>query len=898
MGRYVYHFEPGAAEGRAQMRDLLGVKGANLAEMARMGLNIPPGMTITTEACSHFLDHGEFPPGLRMEIEEGLGQLQSATRRVWGDGARPLLLSARSGAAKSMPGMMETVLNLGLTGSVMRRWMAEGEDPWFVHNCRRRLIQMYARVVYGIDDGLMEACCRRVGQETGPSKDSAAALEEAKVDALHRLVLREAKTTVPDDADEQLWGAVEAIFRSWNAPRVREHRRLHDIDAGGGTAVTLMTMVFGNRDDRSCSGIGFTRHPITGSRRSYGEYLPRRQGDAVAEGRKTPGSVRRGPLLAPGIPSLEESMPGVCAELVETFYRLERHLRAVQEVEFTVESGRLWLLQTRQAICTGPAAVRIALDMVDEGMLEDEEALLRVDPSRHIPDLLGRRLDADADRSHLLVRAVGASPGAARGRLVTKTAEAVERARRGESVVLLQSKTKVSDVDSLRLVQAIVTTEGGMTAHLAEVSRKLGLPCVCGAAEVEIAEDGSGITIGGRFIPRGQMVTVDGTRGEVYAERLPLVEGVKVDKRLERFLELADRFRRMDVRVAADELDEMEEGLAQGADGVGLCRSEVMIGGEERRLMAMRRVLLSGDEDEQQEALEELLHLHRHDLAQIVRFADGRPVTVRLMDAPLGDFLPGDDQALERTSAELEVELAEVERRCRAFMEDEPGLGLRGVRMGLVYPELYAMQVQALVEACRMVVDEGVVPTAEILIPRVASAREAEEVADLVEATMARHLHGATSRINIDVGVVVQLPRAAFRCAEIARVADFVIFDHAELTRWSWGMAREEAGRYLPMYLERGLVDADPFATIDRRGVGELIRRAIADGRRIYRDLVVGVEVGDNGGTAAIHDYEALEVDSLTVAPSQVVATRLAAAQAYVVYERARRRRQRRGLEE
>ncbi len=883
MGRYVYYFEPGDADGSAAMKRFLGAKGAGLAEMARLGLSVPPGLTIATEACTHFLRHEKHVAGLKSEVCDAIARIEAFTETGWGHGQLPLLLSVRASAPAPMYGAMGTVLNLGMNAEVTAALARHSGDEEFAFSCRRRMIQNYARVVFGITDPQWQI----------PLEERELSTQEWKtvIAEMEKTLRSQTGASIPDDPDEQLWHTIEAIFRSWNSSKVQAHRRLHGIGSASGTGVTLMAMVFGNRDSQSASGVAFTRNPTTGEDASYGEFLPSAQGEDVAIGRHSPQPMRSTDEEELKGRSLQELFPSVYHELRDVLQRLEVHFRHMLEVEFVIESGRLWLLQTRNAVVTGRAAVRTALDMVDEQLIDKEEAVLRVDPIRHVPDLLVQRVNRSEDCPPVAFRGKPASPGVAVGRVVTSMGEANARKRRGESVVLVQSSMDLKDVDTLRFVDAIVLTSGGLTTHAVQIIRQLDLPCVCGVQTIEFADDGSGIYSGNRHIPRGELVTVDGTSGEIFIGAVPLVDGPHDDADLVRFIDIADRFRRMDVRVTAESLDEIEYDLGVGADGIGLWRTENSIVADRDRMMAIRRALLFGDQQTNEEAMHQLLRFHRRDVARLLRAANGRPVTVRLLDAPLSQFLPDDDPDLTETAQALKMEIDEVRRRVDALRESESMVGLRGGRLAIVQPSIYAMQVRAVVEAARIVVDDGIVPVVEILIPRVAAGGEANWIVDEVQATIAEHLHGATEQITFEIGAVIQLPRAALVCDEIAHNLDFIVLATRELTRFSWGMSPAGSGRFMRPYVQKGLISHDPFQSLDQYGVGELVRIAIERGRIGGGELVVGVVDGHASDPRSVRFFESLDVDQLTVDPGEVAATKIAAAQAYIGYERILRKR-------
>lgn len=888
MGRYVYYFSPGNAEGTAAMKELLGAKGAGLAEMARLGLPVPPGMTVSTEACSYFLEKGTMPAGLRQNITEGIAEIEALTGRGWGDADAPLLLSVRGGGLESVPGMMDTVLNVGLNEKTLEGLISQSGNRRFAYDCWRRFIQMYAVVVHGLSPEMMEAPIGAALVRADVNREAELSARDWKdvIDELQRLLFDEAGVEIPDDPTEQLWSVIEAIYRTWDSGSAVAYRRMHEMNPTAGTGINIMTMVFGNLDEKSASGVAFTRNPATGEPGHYGEYLPCAQGEDVVGTDFTPHPLQRPDDDVDGVESLQEAMPHIYAQLCRNFESLEAHYRDMLDIEFTVESGKLWILEIRRGMRTGQAAVRVALDLIKEGLIDPDEAVMRVDPQHHVPEFLGMNIDPRIQRPAAMIYGLAASSGAVVGRLVTSTAEALARSRRGESVVLVRQRTTSEDLAGLQASSAVITSTGGLSSHAAAQARRLGMPCICGARDLSIAADGSGITAGDHFIARGEILTVDGTAGEAYIDELPLVEGGE-DPRLQRFLEICDRHRRLEVRVNADTVDEVRRGINLGAEGVGLCRTEQILLCDEDRLMTMRRAILDGGQGQSAGAFDELLHFHRHDAAQILRALAGRPVTMRLLDPPLSRFLPTDEISLVRTAANMEIERDEVIRRVEALGESHPMMGLRGCRLGLVQPALYQMQVQAIVEAMRMVIDDGISPVVEILIPMVSGVEELRRVVESIEETIWEHLHGAYEMITLDIGAMIQLPRAALLAEDMARFVDFICFDTDELTQLTWGMSREDSRRFMSTYVEQQLLAHDPFEVLDRVGVGELLRTATFRGRRVDEGLTIGVYGGHAREARSVRFFESLDIDYLTVAPQDVPAARVAAARAFVAHERA-----------
>ena len=849
MARYVYRFAQGMADGTATMHELLGAKGAGLAEMARLGLPVPAGFTVSTEACARYLEQRQMPQELYAEVKEGLAHIQSYTARAWKDAKNPLLVSIRVGGPAALPGMSQTILNIGLDQVAARALVKAGDDEEFVRRARGQFHHLYRQVVYG---GI--------------------------------------ELPIPDDPEDQLWEAIKACFASWEAPQMQGYRRLHDQSTGPGTAVTVMAMVFGDRDDQSASGVCFTRHPATGQDRLYGEYLPRRQGIDVVAAAASPHPLCPDDRLSASEPCLAEAMPAIFEQLKAAARQLESHYREMQEIEFTIESGRLWLLQSRRATRTGPAAVKVTLDMLDEELIDDEEAVLKVDPIHHVPELSTPRIDPALDDEEPLFEGIASSPGAATGRLVIGVAEAVSMARRGEPVVLLRRMTSADDVEGIEAADALVTTEGGLTAHAAEVAREISLPCVSGARQVHLAEDASGIYVGDHFFARGAMLTVDGSTGRVYEGSRPLItDRTHGDERYAQFFDFVDRHRRMDIRLDITSMDQVGRQMDLSVDGVGMAHLDRLLLNDDQQTMAMRQVLLSADEESVDQAMGQLLQRQRHDAVQILRAARGLPVSFALMDAPLQEFLPQSQASRELTASTLDLDPDALIRQIHALRESHPLLGLRGSRLAIVQPSLYAMQIQAVVEATRAVVDEGITPLVGLLLPRIADPGELSRLVGEVQETVGRHLHGTRERLRIDVGASIHLPRAAMMADEIAKEVDYLLVATGDLTALTWGMTPENSPRFMTTYLADRLVAHDPFQSLDRPGVGELLRMTISRGRHANPDLIVGVDAAHGADPRSIRFFESIDVDFLTVHPDDVQATRLAAAQAYVRYERALR---------
>ncbi len=882
MAKWVYRFGGGGAEGSAEMRRLLGGKGANLAEMASLGLPVPPGFTITTEVCAWFYAHDRsYPPGLEDEVREALAGVEELTGMRFGDPERPLLVSVRSGAPVSMPGMMDTVLNLGLNDVTVEGLARASGDRRFAFDSYRRFIQMYGDVVLGIDHYLFEDALEDLKKEHGCRFDTdldAAALEEL-VRIYKRIVEKEKGAPFPQDPEEQLWGAIGAVFASWMVPRAVTYRRLHDIPSDMGTAVNVQAMVFGNMGEDCATGVAFTRNPSTGEKQYYGEFLINAQGEDVVAGIRTPQPLTEAMARANGVPgtSLEVLMPETFAELVEVFDRLERHYRDMQDVEFTVQKKKLYILQTRTGKRTAQAALRIAVDMADEGLIGREEAILRVDPAS-LDQLLHPSLDPNA-RHEVIARGLPASPGAVSGRVVFDADVAERRAQAGDAVILVRIETSPDDIHGMHAARGILTARGGMTSHAAVVARGMGKPCVCGASGLEVSYGERMFTAGGHTVREGDVITIDGSTGHVMLGEVPTVEP-RLSPEFTTLMGWADGVRRLRVRTNAETAADARTAVRFGAEGIGLCRTEHMFF-QEDRILAMREMILADDTEGRRRALARILPMQRQDFVELFGIMEDRPVTIRLLDPPLHEFLPFEEEEIEAVARSAGVDPRVLRRRLADLEEANPMLGLRGCRLGIVYPEIYEMQARAIFEAVVEVQrTTGRAPVPEVMIPLVATARELELVRERVD----RVAQAVREESGVDftwlVGTMIELPRAALRGAEIARHAAFFSFGTNDLTQMTFGLSRDDAGKFLDAYVRAGIFERDPFQTLDRDGVGELVRIAAERGRRARPDLKLGI-CGEHGGDpASIAFCEEVGLDYVSCSPWRVPIARLAAAQA------------------
>ncbi len=890
MTKWVYSFGGGTAEGSAAMRDLLGGKGANLAEMASLGLPVPPGFTITTEVCAYFYAHDrQYPPHLEPQVAEALAKVEREMDAGFGDPERPLLVSVRSGAPISMPGMMDTVLNLGLNDATVEGLARVSGDRRFAYDSYRRFIQMYGDVVLGIDHYLFEDQLEELKQSRGCRFDTdldAEALEELV--AAYKKIVREATgAPFPEDPGTQLWGAIGAVFGSWMVPRAVTYRRLHNIPSDMGTAVNVQAMVFGNMGEDCATGVAFTRNPSTGEKAYYGEFLINAQGEDVVAGIRTPQPLTRamGEVNGTAGSSMEERMPESFAELVRVFEILERHYRDMQDIEFTVQRGKLYILQTRTGKRTAQAALKIAVDMAREGLISEEEAIARVDPAS-LDQLLHPSLDPTADRP-VIARGLPASPGAVSGHVVFTADEAERQAQAGRDVILVRIETSPDDIHGMHAARGILTARGGMTSHAAVVARGMGKPCVCGAADLVVDYDSKSFTAGKTRVMEGDVITIDGSAGQVMLGRVPTVDP-QLSGDFATLMGWADRVRRLGVRTNAETPADARTAVRFGAEGIGLCRTEHMFF-QEDRILAMREMILANDSEGRRRALARILPMQRQDFVELFEIMAGKPVTIRLLDPPLHEFLPFDEEELEAVAASAGIEPRVLRRRLSELKEANPMLGLRGCRLGIVYPEIYEMQARAVFEAAREVEARGgdpVVP--EIMIPLVATARELELVRQRIDE-VARQVAAETGDApRYLVGTMIELPRAALRAGGIAEHAAFFSFGTNDLTQMTLGLSRDDAGKFLEAYRKAGIFEQDPFQTLDREGVGELVRLAAERGRAARPDLKLGI-CGEHGGDpATIAFCEEVGLDYVSCSPYRVPIARLAAAQAALARRDAR----------
>ncbi|MCG8442070.1 MAG: pyruvate, phosphate dikinase, partial [Caulobacterales bacterium] len=850
------------------------------------GLPVPPGFTITTEVCTAFYANDRNYPGdLSGQVDAAMESVEQSVGATFGDADNPLLVSVRSGGRASMPGMMDTVLNLGLNDTTVAGLAARAGDPRFAYDSYRRFIQMYSDVVLGIDHHHFEDLLETHKERQGVTLDTELTADDlqALVAAYKAKVQDELGAPFPQEAKDQLWGAIGAVFGSWMNDRAITYRRLHEIPESWGTAVNVQAMVFGNMGDDSATGVAFTRDPSTGDKLFFGEFLINAQGEDVVAGIRTPQSLTRAAREAIGDPhpSLEEEMPAVFAQLADVFDRLERHYRDMQDIEFTVEKGRLWMLQTRSGKRTARAALKIAVDMAREGLITEEEAVMRVEPTQ-LDKLLHPTLDPGAPRD-LIATGLPASPGAATGKVVFTSEAAEEAARAGQSVILVRTETSPEDVTGMHAADAIVTARGGMTSHAAVVARGMGTPCVCGATEVRVYETENRFTVMGREVKLGDIITVDGAPDETGHGRVYLGEVEMTQPELTGdfaiLMEWADRARRLKVRANAETPDDVRAAREFGAEGVGLCRTEHMFF-DPARIAAVREMILADDGAGRAQALAKILPFQREDFAAIFRIMEDRPVTVRLLDPPLHEFLPHSADEVAAVAEATGLPADALMHRARELAEANPMLGHRGCRLGITYPEIYEMQARAIFEAQAIVTREtGRAPVVEVMIPLVAQAEELAVMKEVV-GRVAEAVAGETGAAPAYMlGTMIELPRAAIRADEIAEHAEFFSFGTNDLTQTTFGLSRDDAGRFLHVYAEKGIMEKDPFVTLDQSGVGDLIRMGVARGRAIRADLKLGI-CGEHGGDPASIDFcEEAGLDYVSCSPFRVPIARLAAAQ-------------------
>jgi pyruvate,orthophosphate dikinase len=882
---YVYRFGGGVSDGGKGDKNLLGGKGANLAEMASIGLPVPPGFTISTEMCLRYYEEGEaFPASLNDEVANGIAHIEAITNKKFGDASDPLLVSVRSGARISMPGMMDTVLNLGLNDQTVEGLVATSGDARFAWDSYRRFIQMYSDVVLELDHSAFEEALEIAKEDKGYNLDT-----ELTADDWQKLVGRYKELVVelwdgkpfPQDVHEQLWGAIGAVFGSWQCERAKIYRRLNDIPGEWGTAVNVQAMVFGNMGDTSATGVAFTRDPSKGDRAYYGEFLINAQGEDVVAGIRTPQYLTKQARENAGAKpaSMEEALPTVYGELAKVFDLLEVHYRDMQDIEFTVQQGKLWMLQTRSGKRTAQAALKIAVDMANEGLITEEEAVARVDPAA-LDQLLHPTLDPKAHRD-VIAKGLPASPGAASGQVVFDADTAEKRAELGDAVILVRTETSPEDIHGMHAAKGILTARGGMTSHAAVVARGMGRPCVSGVGSLAIDVKAKSFRVAGREVREGDIITIDGATGEVMLGAVPTVQP-ELAGDFGTLMGWADKVRRLKVRANAETPLDCKTARIFGAEGVGLCRTEHMFF-DAARITLVRQMILAEDEKGRRVALDKLLPEQRADFTAIFEIMSGLPVTIRLLDPPLHEFLPHEEADFVEVATATGIGVEALRRRATELHEYNPMLGHRGCRLGVTYPEIYEMQARAIFEAaCDVAAKDGGIapPIPEVMVPLVATKRELELMKAVIDKAAKAVFAERGVTLEYLVGTMIELPRAALKAGEIAEVGEFFSFGTNDLTQTTLGVSRDDAGRFLTTYVDKGIYARDPFVTLDVEGVGELIEIAAERGRKTRPAIKLGI-CGEHGGDpASIAFCETIGLDYVSASPYRVPIARLAAAQA------------------
>ena len=908
MKKYVYFFGNGKTEGNAKMKELLGGKGCNLAEMSNLDIPVPPGFTITTEVCTAYYDNnGNYPEGLKAQVADNLTKIETAMGAKFGNEDNPLLVSVRSGARVSMPGMMDTVLNLGLNDMTIKGLIKQSKDERFAYDCYRRFVQMYGDVVLDLkpvekdERDPFEVILEAKKEKKGVAFDNELSHVDLKelVAEFKLEIKKRLGVDFPEDPMEQLWGAIGAVFGSWNNPRAIAYRELNNIPGHWGTAVNVQTMVFGNMGDDSGTGVAFTRDPSTGTNIFYGEYLMNAQGEDVVAGIRTPKPINKIQKGDSPLPSLEEELPDIYGQLVDIRDKLEKHYRDLQDIEFTIQKGKLWMLQTRSGKRTGFAALRIAVEMVREGLIKKEEAIMRVEPEQ-LNQLLNPVFDPEEKRNaikegRLLAKGLNAGPGAACGKVVFNAAEAEELAKKGEaSIILVRIETSPEDIRGMNAAKGILTARGGMTSHAALVARQMGKVCVAGCGALEIDYTAQKMKVGNNTIKKGDYISIDGTLGEVILGKIPTTPSetlqVMIDKTLKpedsqtyqiyaEIMSWADKIRALGIRTNADKPDQVSIAISLGAEGIGLCRTEHMFF-EGDRIDSVREMILADDRAGRERALGKLLPMQKEDFVSIFRLMNGMPVTIRTLDPPLHEFLPGNPKDVNILAKKMGISKKKLTSKIESLHETNPMLGHRGCRLGIVYPEITEMQARAIFEAACQVAKEGIKVVPEVMVPLVGHVKELimqKEVVDRV----AKEVIGAYGiKLDYLVGTMIELPRAAITADEIAQVAEFFSFGTNDLTQMTFGLSRDDAGKFLPHYVKEGILEKDPFQQLDQGGVGKLVEMGVERGRKTKPTLKVGI-CGEHGGDpSSVEFFHRTGLNYVSCSPYRIPIARLAAAQA------------------
>ncbi len=903
--KYVYFFGAGKADGRAEMKNLLGGKGANLAEMAghpKLKLPVPPGFTITTEVCAEYYDNNrKYPKELKGQVDAAMKKVEKIMNKKFGDPKDPLLMSVRSGARASMPGMMETVLNVGLTTKTIPGLIKKTDNPRFVYDAYRRLMMMYSDVVMekaaGIEtqDGhgirhKLESALEGVKKKNGYKNDTDLSVVDLMklCDEFKKIIKSTLKKDFPDDPQEQLWGGIGAVFSSWMGKRAVSYRKIEGLPDWWGTAVNVQSMVFGNTGDSSATGVAFTRNPATGENMFFGEWLPNAQGEDVVAGLRTPNPVNKAGKTADTrhLHSLEEQMPRLYKELYGYQKRLENHYTDMQDIEFTIEDGRLWMLQTRVGKRNGQSAIRMAVEMANQGLITKETAIMRVRPDQ-IDELLHPSVDPAAEKKAIgLAKGLPAGPGGARGRVVFTADDAEAWAKKGEQVILVRKETSPEDVHGMHAAQAILTAKGGMTSHAALVARGWGKCCIVGCSDLDIDVKGRKLNVNGRVIKEGDWITLNGSKGRVYEGSLNLLPAdPEHNKWYKELMTWADKIRFIKVRTNADSPEDARAAVRFGAEGIGLCRTEHMFFGPDR-IKAVREMILSDTLEGREKALAKLLPFQKKDFLGIFTAMKGLPVTIRLLDPPLHEFLPHTDKDLHDLAKSMNVDFKKLKAKNESLHEFNPMLGHRGCRLGITYPEIYAMQARAIMEAACQLTKKKVKVIPEIMVPLVGHVKELEAMRKVVIDAVEEVQRKAKVKVAYSVGTMIELPRACITADEIAKFADFYSFGTNDLTQTVYGLSRDDAGRFLPFYVEAGILEDDPFITIDTVGVGSFMKIAIEKGRAVKKDLKLGI-CGEHGGEPKSVEFcHNIGLDYVSCSPFRVPIARFAAAKAQLKNKR------------
>ncbi len=877
--KFVYFYGNGQAEGRADMKNLLGGKGANLAEMTSIGLPVPPGFTITTEVCTEFYkNNSTYPPSLAAEVSAHLKQVEALMGRTFGDPQNPLLVSVRSGARASMPGMMDTILNLGLNDATVQGIIAQSGDERFAYDAYRRFVQMYSDVVMGMDKHVLEHLLEDKKEEKGVHLDTELSASDWKelVAVFKAAIKEELGVAFPEEPEAQLWGAIGAVFGSWMNQRAITYRRLHNIPAEWGTAVNVQSMVYGNMGDDCATGVAFTRDPSTGENYFYGEYLVNAQGEDVVAGIRTPQPINR--AKATTLPPMEEVMPECYRQLASIRDILEKHYKDMQDIEFTIEKGKLFMLQTRNGKRTAPAAIKIAVDMVREGLIDEKSAVLRVAPSQ-LDQLLHPSLDPKAEKN-VIAKGLPASPGAVSGEVIFTADEAEAEAKTGRRVILVRVETSPEDIHGMHAAQGILTARGGMTSHAAVVARGMGKCCVAGCGDIKVDYAAQSFTTrNGTVVKKGDIITLDGSLGEVILGEVPTVSP-QLTGDFAQLMQWADKFRTMKVRTNADTPHDSKVAREFGAEGIGLCRTEHMFFDAER-IAAVREMILSEDVEGRERALAKIMPMQKGDFIGLFREMKGLPVTIRLLDPPLHEFLPQEARDIEELSKTMKVPVNAIKHKIESLHEFNPMLGHRGCRLGITYPEVYNMQVRAIMEAaCELVKNEGFSIVPEIMIPLIATVKELSVLKQNAVAICDEIIAQYGVKLEYLIGTMIELPRAALTADEIATEAEFFSFGTNDLTQTTFGLSRDDAGKFLPFYVDNGILPEDPFISLDQSGVGKLVKMACELGRGTRQNIKLGI-CGEHGGDpeSVIFCHKA-GLDYVSCSPFRVPVARLAAAHA------------------